>query len=120
MCCTQVSGRVDLSDSDESDAGDHAELLPTSRSVLDGVVAAAAAGRTAWADIMQPLADDETETRAESAALEFLQHVSPHKALRDASTEADKLISEFGVSARCVWSFTGRSRPSRRRRRGRA
>ena len=73
------------------------EMIVKSRSVLDNVVAAADAGKTAWADIMQPLADDETETRAESAALEFLQHVSPHKALRDASTEADKLISEFGV-----------------------
>ena len=72
-------------------------MIASSRAVLDGVAAAATAGKTSWADIMQPLADDETETRADSAALEFYQHVSPHKALRDASTEADKLISEFGV-----------------------
>ena len=74
-----------------------AALIARSRTILDTVAANATAGKTGWADIMQPLADDETESRADSAALEFYQHTSPHKALRDASTEADKQISAFGV-----------------------
>jgi hypothetical protein len=70
-------------------------LITRSRAVHDAVAAAAPA--PSWAAVMQPMADDETTTRAESAALEFLQHVSASKELRDASTDCDKMISEFGV-----------------------
>ena len=55
-------------------------MIGRSRAILDAVAANATAGKTSWADIMQPLADDETESRADSAALEFYQHTSPHKA----------------------------------------
>jgi len=43
------------------------------------------------------IAHDETEYGIENNILNFPQHVSPDKEVRTASTEADKLLSEFEV-----------------------
>ena len=72
-------------------------MIAKSRATLDSVAAVTAPESATWETVMKPLADDETETRASSAVLEFLQHVSAVKELRDASTNADKMIAEFGV-----------------------
>ena len=48
----------------------------------------------------QALADDETESSTHRNILDFPQHVSPEKELRDASVAADKKLSEFDVEMR--------------------
>lgn len=40
---------------------------------------------------MQPMVDAGTLSQQDASVLEFLQHVSADKELRDASTEADKV-----------------------------
>ena len=49
---------------------------------------------------MKALADDACSYKTERNLLDFLQHVSPDKALRDASVAADKKLSEFDVEMR--------------------
>ena len=46
------------------------------------------------------MADDSCSYQTERNLLDFLQHVSPDKSLRDASVEADKKLSEFDVEIR--------------------
>ncbi len=48
----------------------------------------------------QALADDNTEYNTARNLVEFAQHVSPDKELRDASVAADKKLSEFDVEMR--------------------
>lgn len=48
----------------------------------------------------QALADDTCSYSTKRNLLDFLQHVSPDKALRDASVTADKKLSEFDVEIR--------------------
>jgi len=50
--------------------------------------------------LLQALADDTCTYRTRRNLLQFLQHVSPDKALRDASVAADKKLSEFDVEIR--------------------
>jgi len=51
--------------------------------------------------LLQVLADDMCTYNTKRNLLDFLQHVSPDKALRDASVAADKKLSEFDVEIRC-------------------
>jgi len=50
--------------------------------------------------LLQALADDTCTYQTRRNLLDFLQHVSPDKALRDASVTADKKLSEFDVEIR--------------------
>ena len=53
-----------------------------------------------YAVLLQALADDTCTYQTRRNLLDFLQHVSPDKALRDASVTADKKLSEFDVEIR--------------------
>lgn len=46
---------------------------------------------------MQALAENELEYNTRRGQIDFLQHVSPDKALREASMLVDKKLSEFDV-----------------------
>ena len=48
----------------------------------------------------QALADDHTTCTTQRNILDFPQHVSPNKELRDASVAADKKLSDFDVEMR--------------------
>ena len=52
--------------------------------------------------LLQAIADDMCTYQTKRNLLDFLQHVSPDKALRDASVTADKKLSEFDVEIRYV------------------
>ena len=46
------------------------------------------------------MASEDVESGVLRNILDFPQHVSPDKSLRDASVEADKILSEFDVEMR--------------------
>ena len=50
-----------------------------------------------YIELLQALADDSTEYSTQRNMLDFLQHVSANKELREASVAADKKLSEFDV-----------------------
>ena len=54
-------------------------------------------------EFFQVLADNTTEKRTKQILLEFPQHVSANKEMRDASVAADKKLSEFHVEIRSTW-----------------
>lgn len=52
-----------------------------------------------FADVLLPMAQDENEMGLEGPTLGFYQSVSTNKELRDASTEADQLFSNYGIES---------------------
>lgn len=50
--------------------------------------------------MFQALADDNSEYSTERNQLDFYQHVSANKEMRDASVAADKKLSDFDVEMR--------------------
>ena len=54
--------------------------------------------------LLQALADDTCTYQTRRNLLDFLQHVSPDKTLRDASVAADKKLSEFDVEIRYLYT----------------
>jgi len=50
--------------------------------------------------IFKAIADDEADYSTRRNMLDFAQHVSTDKLLRDASVAADKKMSEFDVETR--------------------
>ncbi|KAK7099636.1 hypothetical protein V1264_022721 [Littorina saxatilis] len=71
-------------------------LISKTRSVYDAV-GALAPEKANYNSVIKPLADIECEYSVERNNLDFLQHVSTDKELRDASCDADKKLSEFDV-----------------------
>ncbi|KAK3755599.1 hypothetical protein QZH41_017596 [Actinostola sp. cb2023] len=75
------------------------EVIEKSRKVYDNV-GSLKAEEVTIENCLQALANDERDFTNSKAALEFLQHISTDKEVRAASTEADRIISEFGVEMR--------------------
>ncbi|XP_076463244.1 thimet oligopeptidase-like [Babylonia areolata] len=71
-------------------------LIAKTRAVYDNVGAVTPEKGT-YNSVIKPLADIECEYTVERNNLDFLQHVSTDKELRDASCDADKKLSEFDV-----------------------
>ncbi|XP_061192675.1 thimet oligopeptidase-like [Saccostrea echinata] len=72
------------------------ELMTKTKAVYDGVGALSPDAVT-YNNVVKALADNDCEYAVAKSNLEFMQHVSADKELRDASVEIDKKISEFDI-----------------------
>ncbi|KAI0011324.1 Metalloprotease [Xylariaceae sp. FL0662B] len=69
----------------------------TTRSVLDKIAAEVPADKATFASVMKPISEDEDQAQLSMRILGFYQYVSADADLRNASTEAEKLMDEFGI-----------------------
>ena len=72
-------------------------MCDRTRKILDKIVADVPEEKATFDSIMAPMALDENEQRLESSILGFYQYVSSSADLRNASTEADKIMEEFAI-----------------------
>ncbi|MCJ1251731.1 hypothetical protein MMC30_008968 [Trapelia coarctata] len=78
---------------------DTKRIIEKSRSLQDKIVAEVKPDHASFKSVVLPMAHDENNASLESHILGFYQAVSSDKALRDASTEADKLLDEFSIES---------------------
>lgn len=81
----------------DSIAADTKKLCDTTKSVLDSVAANVSADRASFANVLEPILLDENLASSQRRILTFYHHVSTDKALRDASTESEKALNDFGI-----------------------
>ncbi|XP_061436417.1 thimet oligopeptidase-like [Lethenteron reissneri] len=74
------------------------EVIAAAKAAHDAVAAVPLADVTV-ASVLKPLADSANAYAVGRNQLDFLQHVSPSRAVREASTRADKRLSLFDVEA---------------------
>ena len=78
---------------------DTKRLIEQSRVLEDSIVKDVPGGQASFKNVLLPMAQEDNEMSLESHILGFYQAVSTDKALRDASTEADKLFEEYGIES---------------------
>lgn len=78
---------------------DTKRLINKSRQVQDSVVAGVKQDQAAFNNVLLPLAHDENTMALEAHILGFYQAVSTDSTLRDASTEAEKLMDDFFIES---------------------
>lgn len=83
----------------ESIVGDATSLCDTTRALLDKIVADVSAGDEAatFSSVLLPMVQDENHAQLSSRILGFYQYVSGDADLRNASTEAEKLMDDFSI-----------------------
>lgn len=75
-------------------------LCEKTRATLDKIVAEVPANdssKTTFENVLLPQIYDENQSALTNRALGFYQYVSSDAELRDASTEAEKILDEFGI-----------------------
>lgn len=72
-------------------------MLAKSKKILDDIVANTKAEDAAFKNVMLPIAHDENMQTLSAHILGFYQSVSTDQTLRDASTEAEKLMDEYSI-----------------------
>ncbi|KAF2684460.1 zincin [Lentithecium fluviatile CBS 122367] len=78
---------------------DTKRLIERSRKVQDDIVASVKPEQANFENVVLPVARDDNKMAIESHIIGFYQAVSTDKALRDASTEAEKLLDDFGIES---------------------
>ncbi|EXJ81048.1 thimet oligopeptidase [Capronia epimyces CBS 606.96] len=78
---------------------DTKKLLASSKKVTDDIVASIQAKDASFHNVLLPLAYDENQQSLKTHILGFYQSVSTDQTLRDASTEAEKLMDDFSIEA---------------------
>ncbi|KAI1334447.1 peptidase family M3 [Xylariaceae sp. FL0016] len=81
----------------DSIVADAKSLCDTTRSLLDKIVADVPAEKSTFASVLAPMVTDENESQLSARILGFYQYVSADADLRNASTEAEKLMDEFSI-----------------------
>ena len=83
----------------ESLITDTDRLLGDSKALQDRVVRDVKPGHADFKNVMLPFARDDNEMSLESHIIGFYQAVSTDAKLRDASTEAEKKMDDFGIES---------------------
>ena len=83
----------------ESLIADAKKLNDTSQKMMDQIVELVKPETATFANTVLPIALDENESLLSSRVIIFYKSVSTDKGLRDASTEAEKLMDEFSIEA---------------------
>ena len=83
----------------QSIKADTEKLITQSRKLQDSLAASIKPEDATFSNVLLELARDENTMSQSSHILGFYQAVSADKSLRDASTEADKMLDEFGIEA---------------------
>ncbi|KAH8736060.1 hypothetical protein BGZ61DRAFT_527057 [Ilyonectria robusta] len=81
----------------ESIAAETKKLCDTTKVVLDSVAANVSLDKANYANVLEPILLDENLAATQRRILTFYHHVSTDKALRDASTESEKVFNDFGI-----------------------
>jgi metallopeptidase MepB len=83
----------------ESLMKDTKDMLAESKKVTDDIVAKLSQKDATFKDVLLPMAYDENQQTLKAHILGFYQSVSTDQALRDASTEAEKLMDDYSIEA---------------------
>lgn len=83
----------------DSVVSDTKKLLADSKKITDDIVAQIAQKDAAFSNVLLPMAHDENQQTLSAHILGFYQSVSTDQTLRDASTEAEKLMDDFSIEA---------------------
>ncbi|KAI1396826.1 Metalloprotease [Hypoxylon fuscum] len=81
----------------ESIVHDAKAICDTTRSLLDKLVAEVPADKATFASLLSPMVEDENQSQLSTRILGFYQYVSSNADLRNASTEAEKIMDEFSI-----------------------
>ncbi|OTB12681.1 hypothetical protein K445DRAFT_320818 [Daldinia sp. EC12] len=81
----------------ESIVNDAKTICDTTRSLLDKIVADVTAPTATFSSVLAPMAEDENQSQLSTRILGFYQYVSSDADLRNASTEAEKIMDEFSI-----------------------
>lgn len=73
--------------------------IARSKSIQDGLVKDVTPDKAAFKNVLLPVALDDNKMAIEAHIIGFYQAVSTDKALRDASTEAEKLLDDFSIDS---------------------
>lgn len=74
-------------------------LIDRSRAIQDAIVKGVSPASANFSNVLLPVALDDNKMAIESHIIGFYQAVSTDKALRDASTEAEKLLDDFSIES---------------------
>ena len=74
-------------------------MLDENKALQDRIVEQLKAGNADFKSVLLPLAQDDNKMSLESHIIGFYQAVSTDAALRDASTEAEKKMDDFGIES---------------------
>ncbi|KAF2805631.1 zincin [Mytilinidion resinicola] len=78
---------------------DTKRLIARSRGVQDAIVRDVTPETATFAKVTLPMARDDNKMAIESHIIGFYQAVSTDQKLRDASTEAERLLDDFGIES---------------------
>lgn len=83
----------------DSVLGDCRALIAAQRAVLDNIAATVTPETATFSNTMEALARDEDQAKLSSDILTFYQYVSSDASLRESSSEADRLLTEFNIES---------------------
>ncbi|KAF1913237.1 thimet oligopeptidase-like protein [Ampelomyces quisqualis] len=75
------------------------KLIDRSRAIQDAVVRDVTPDSATFANVVLPIAHDDNKMAIESHIIGFYNAVSTNKELRDASSEAEQLLDDFGIES---------------------
>lgn len=78
---------------------DTKKMLESSKKVTDDVVAKISGNDASFSNVILPMAQDENQQTLQAHILGFYQSVSIDQHLRDASTEAERLMDDYSIEA---------------------